>query len=493
MSITLILAYVIFIFIYRLWTHKKELEAEVQPSERRDSSGGKTSLLPIDIPTANPTAQEQSPVTQRTAIGVLLVATGITAGVAWFLLESVPITRTFLGLILLPILGNVTEHWTVFTMAKKDKMTDSLDIALGSAQFFSMNILNLIPLSSSSTTGSTWPNSGSFLRVLVMPYSPRCRIHAEQAAPSTSSTTIEFHPTQGQDLRTIFGNTSGSQANVAATVAFAPPTEHSPAPPASPMAASSDTSRSDSTLIDFNALGDLSDADFFACLDTINSMPMPAVPQTETDDTFRFFGDGFAYGLIPDASFDMQTDDFAGMTLSLPTLPLPPASPPTPAVTAAASTESTGDGNRKRKHKNEVDPENIVHTERAKQIPRRADECQFIYTSTSAANERDVPNLNAWCRICQVFFSPAVHFVRTTNVRCEFSCDIGVGLLVAGMVGVRATSGNFGHNILGDYARITQIRLWNVAVHMATDGRVRPVFTLRVKALSVLRLSKALS
>ncbi|KAJ7746232.1 hypothetical protein B0H14DRAFT_3897424 [Mycena olivaceomarginata] len=147
MSITLILAYVIFIFIYRLWTHKKELEAEVQPSERRDSSGGKTSLLPIDIPTANPTAQEQSPVTQRTAIGVLLVATGITAGVAWFLLESVsalfdshsPITRTFLGLILLPILGNVTEHWTAFTMAKKDKMTDSLDIALGSAlqiQFF---------------------------------------------------------------------------------------------------------------------------------------------------------------------------------------------------------------------------------------------------------------------------------------------------------------------------------------------------------------------
>ncbi|KAJ7846005.1 Sodium/calcium exchanger protein-domain-containing protein [Mycena leptocephala] len=129
----------------------KELEAEVKPSERRDSSGEKTSLLPNDVPTADPTAdptaQEQSPVTQRTAIGVLLVATGITAGVAWFLLESVsalfdshsPITLTFLGLILLPILGNVTEHCTAFTMAKKDKMTDSLDIALGSAlqiQFF---------------------------------------------------------------------------------------------------------------------------------------------------------------------------------------------------------------------------------------------------------------------------------------------------------------------------------------------------------------------
>ncbi|KAJ7871809.1 hypothetical protein B0H14DRAFT_3860532 [Mycena olivaceomarginata] len=75
------------------------------------------------------------------------------------------------------------------------------------------------------------------------------RIHAEQAAPSTLSTTIgssyfaffmassdkisiEFDPTQGQDLRTIFGNTSGSQANVVATVAFAPPAEHFPASPA---------------------------------------------------------------------------------------------------------------------------------------------------------------------------------------------------------------------------------------------------------------------
>ncbi|KAJ7874199.1 hypothetical protein B0H14DRAFT_2343801, partial [Mycena olivaceomarginata] len=155
MSITLILAYVIFIFIYRLWTHKKELEAEVKPSELRNSSGEKTSLLPIDIPTASPTAQEQSPVTQGTTIGVLFVATGITAGVAWFLLESVsalfdshsPITRTFLGLILLPILGNVTEHWTAFTMAKKDKMTDSLDIALGSAlqiQFFVLPAIAIV-------------------------------------------------------------------------------------------------------------------------------------------------------------------------------------------------------------------------------------------------------------------------------------------------------------------------------------------------------------
>ncbi|KAJ7868921.1 hypothetical protein B0H14DRAFT_3861346 [Mycena olivaceomarginata] len=127
MSITLILAYVIFIFIYRLWTHKKEPEAEVQPSEQQ--------------------RWENISASDRHSNGQSNGSGAVATGVAWFLLESVsalfdshsPITRTFLGLILLPILGNVTEHWTAFTMAKKDKMTDSLDIALGSAlqiQFF---------------------------------------------------------------------------------------------------------------------------------------------------------------------------------------------------------------------------------------------------------------------------------------------------------------------------------------------------------------------
>ncbi|KAJ6495887.1 hypothetical protein DFH09DRAFT_1103688 [Mycena vulgaris] len=37
------------------------------------------------------------------------------------------------------------------------------------------------------------------------------------------------------------------------------------------------------------------------------------------------------------------------------------------------------------------------------------------------------------------------------------------------MVGVHATSGNFGHNILGDYANSAV----ECRVHMATDGHVR--------------------
>ncbi|KAJ7928659.1 Sodium/calcium exchanger protein-domain-containing protein [Mycena leptocephala] len=148
MSITLILAYVIFIFIYRLWTHKKELEVEVKPSERQDSSGEKTSLLASDRRSngrshgSGAVASDPADRHWRSAC-----CNWYNSGGGLFLLESVsavfdshtPITRTFLGLILLPILGNVAEHWTAFTMAKKDKMTDSLEIALGSAlqiQFF---------------------------------------------------------------------------------------------------------------------------------------------------------------------------------------------------------------------------------------------------------------------------------------------------------------------------------------------------------------------
>ncbi|KAJ7747702.1 Sodium/calcium exchanger protein-domain-containing protein [Mycena olivaceomarginata] len=123
MSITLILAYVIFIFIYRLWTHKKELEAEVQPSEQQRWE--------------NISASDRHSNGQSNGSGAVA---SDPADRHWrSACCNCPITRTFLGLILLPILGNVTEHWTAFTMAKKDKMTDSLDIALGSAlqiQFF---------------------------------------------------------------------------------------------------------------------------------------------------------------------------------------------------------------------------------------------------------------------------------------------------------------------------------------------------------------------
>ncbi|KAJ7756537.1 hypothetical protein B0H14DRAFT_3512170 [Mycena olivaceomarginata] len=104
------------------------------------------------------------------------------------------------------------------------------------------------------------PQVAALKCLTAAPAKAKCR---PSAAPR-GGTFVTLPPQGMEDLRTIFGNTSGSQANVAATVAFAPPTEHFPALPAAQMAASSDTSRSDSAPIDFNALGDLSDADFFA-------------------------------------------------------------------------------------------------------------------------------------------------------------------------------------------------------------------------------------
>ena len=42
------------------------------------------------------------------------------------------ISTTFVGLILLPIVGNAAEHTTAVTVACKDKMNLAIDVAIGS-------------------------------------------------------------------------------------------------------------------------------------------------------------------------------------------------------------------------------------------------------------------------------------------------------------------------------------------------------------------------
>jgi Ca2+:H+ antiporter len=74
------------------------------------------------------------------AVGVLLVA---TLGVAWlseFLVgaveaaqHSLGVTETFVGVIIVAIVGNAAEHSTAVTMALKNKMDLALGIAVGSS------------------------------------------------------------------------------------------------------------------------------------------------------------------------------------------------------------------------------------------------------------------------------------------------------------------------------------------------------------------------
>ena len=47
--------------------------------------------------------------------------------------ETLGISEFFVGIILVPIIGNAAEHSTAVLMARKDKMDVALEIAIGSS------------------------------------------------------------------------------------------------------------------------------------------------------------------------------------------------------------------------------------------------------------------------------------------------------------------------------------------------------------------------
>jgi Ca2+:H+ antiporter len=51
------------------------------------------------------------------------------------------ISRTFVGLIILPIVGNAVEHITAVTVAMKDKMDLAMGVAVGSCTQISLFVV----------------------------------------------------------------------------------------------------------------------------------------------------------------------------------------------------------------------------------------------------------------------------------------------------------------------------------------------------------------
>jgi Ca2+:H+ antiporter len=77
---------------------------------------------------------------RTSAVLLLLASTGLVAVCADFLVESIDylvqnsgISQAFVGLILIPIVGNAAEHVTAVTMASKNKMDLAINVALGSS------------------------------------------------------------------------------------------------------------------------------------------------------------------------------------------------------------------------------------------------------------------------------------------------------------------------------------------------------------------------
>ncbi|KKY13710.1 putative calcium proton exchanger [Phaeomoniella chlamydospora] len=83
------------------------------------------------------------------AFATLIISTVLVAICAEFMVDGIneiskSISKTFVGLILVPIVGNAAEHATAVTVAIKDKMDLAIGVAVGSSMQIALLVLPLI-------------------------------------------------------------------------------------------------------------------------------------------------------------------------------------------------------------------------------------------------------------------------------------------------------------------------------------------------------------
>ena len=119
-AIILLLLYVLYLY-FALRTHKTLFEPEAQA--------------------ASSSEEEHEPLLGPWSAGLVLVVTTIIISVcADYMVDSIDalvatgkISKTFIGLILIPIVGNAAEHVTACVVAVKDKMDLAMGVAIGSS------------------------------------------------------------------------------------------------------------------------------------------------------------------------------------------------------------------------------------------------------------------------------------------------------------------------------------------------------------------------
>ncbi|KAI1380386.1 Calcium/proton exchanger [Hypoxylon crocopeplum] len=146
-AIILLILYVLYLW-FQLRTHHKlfssEAGAQLEPAAQNESQ------LPAEAAAENMRAavtdvhgEESEPETHMSpwsAAGVLIVTTVLVSICADYLVESIDalverahLSRSFIGLILIPIVGNAAEHVTAVVVAIKNKMDLAMGVAIGSS------------------------------------------------------------------------------------------------------------------------------------------------------------------------------------------------------------------------------------------------------------------------------------------------------------------------------------------------------------------------
>ncbi|KAI9884298.1 MAG: hypothetical protein M1823_003907 [Watsoniomyces obsoletus] len=149
-SIILLVLYVMYLY-FQLYSHAKlfDEDATTRANNSRGGASGaaEAGQAGLDAPQEESHEQEEEPedtagqtLSPAAAAVALVIITIFVAVCAEYLVDSIDaivqtahISRTFIGLILIPIVGNAAEHVTAVIVARKDKMDLAIGVALGSS------------------------------------------------------------------------------------------------------------------------------------------------------------------------------------------------------------------------------------------------------------------------------------------------------------------------------------------------------------------------
>ncbi|ETW83093.1 H+/Ca2+ exchanger Vxc1-like protein [Heterobasidion irregulare TC 32-1] len=131
--------------VFQLFSHKNLYEDD-HPNVQKSVAYNrhperKESVADVEARAQEKEQEEEKPQMSVTVtVALLVIVTVLVAVTAEFLVDSIDgltakgaVSEEFVGLILLPIVGNAAEHVTAVTVSVKDKLTLSLGVAVGSS------------------------------------------------------------------------------------------------------------------------------------------------------------------------------------------------------------------------------------------------------------------------------------------------------------------------------------------------------------------------
>lgn len=127
------------------------LNEQIRPPGAMLPSQLTNQAIAVATGTAKPDALYADDLSRVSAVLLLLISTGLVAVCAEFMVDSInglvqtsSVSEVFIGLIILPIVGNAAEHVTAITVAMKNKMDLAIGVAVGSSIQIALFITPLV-------------------------------------------------------------------------------------------------------------------------------------------------------------------------------------------------------------------------------------------------------------------------------------------------------------------------------------------------------------